>query len=155
MDRANLMIEFNNPHHAEIVADACKAILNKEYDHCISRTKNGELLGGGIFTNYTGRSVCMHIASFDPSWLNRDLLWVAFHYPFVQLKCQKILAMVPANNHRALEFDTKLGFKEETIIRDVYNTGDMIVLSMYKDDCRWLKLKPKTIAETEYDDGWR
>lgn len=63
--------------------------------------------------------------------------------------------MVPATNYTALEFDLKLGFIEETIIRDVYREGDMIVLSMYKDDCRWLKLKPQTIAETEYDDGRR
>jgi RimJ/RimL family protein N-acetyltransferase len=149
------MIEFNNPHHARIIADAADAILNPELDQCISRTENGELLGGGIYTNYTRRSICMHIASFDPKWLNRDLLWVAFHYPFEQLNVQKIIAMVPSSNFKALEFDTKLGFKEEAVIRDVYQTGDMIVLSMYKDDCKWLKLKPRTIAETEYDDGWR
>jgi RimJ/RimL family protein N-acetyltransferase len=145
------MIEYNNPVHAELIADRSKAILNKELDQCISRTRDGELIGGGIYTNYTGRSICMHIAGFVSDWLNKDLLWVAFHYPFVQLKCQKIIAMVPATNYHALEFDKKLGFKEEAIIRDVYREGDMIVLSMYKDDCRFLKIKPQTIAQTEYD----
>lgn len=149
------MIELNNLAHARLIADASKSILNEQVDVCISRSKDGELLGGAIYTNYTGRSICMHVAGFAPAWLNKDLLWCGFHYPFVQLRLQKILALVAATNYEALEFDRKLGFKEETIIRDVYREGDMVVLSMYKDDCKWLKLKPQTIAETEYDDGWR
>lgn len=148
------MIEFNNSFHAEQIAESAKAIHNKELDQCISRSEDGELLGGAIYTNYTGRSICMHVAGFAPGWLNKDLLWCGFHYPFRQLKLQKIIAMVPATNYTALEFDLKLGFKEETIIRDVYKEGDMIVLSMYEDDCRWLHLKPSTIMQTEYDDGW-
>lgn len=153
MDFNHLMIEFNNEAHAKQIAQSAQVLLNDTYDVCISRSSKGELLGGSLFTNFTGRSICIHVGSFANHWINKDLLWVTFHYPFIQLGCDKLIGLVPSYNERALEFDRKLGFKEETIIRDVYPEGDMIVLSMYKDDCRWINLTPSSIFQTEYSDG--
>ena len=147
------MIELNNLAHAQAIATASGTQLNKEFDVCISRSKDGELLGGSIYTDYTGRSIVMHVAGFADGWISKDLLWVSFHYPFVQLKCDVILGWMPVHNSKALEFDKKLGFKEEAIIRDVYPEGDMVLLSMRRDDCRWWKVKPHTIAKTEYSNG--
>jgi hypothetical protein len=147
------LINFNNPLHAELIAKAAGANLNRDMDQCISRSEDDVLLGGTIFTDYTGRSICAHMAGFVDHWINRDLLWVTFHYPFIQLKCEKIIGFLPIANQSALEFDRKLGFKEEAIIQDVYPQGDMVIVSMRKEDCKWLNLKPKTIAETEYDYG--
>jgi len=149
------VIEYSNPTHLETIANAANVLPNRAYDTCISRSKDGRLLGGVIYTNYTGASITMHTAGFDPAWVNRDMLWVCFHYPFVQLKCNKLFGQVPAWNVKALEFDLHLGFKEECIIRDVYPEGDMILLSMRKEDCRWLKLRPRTIAAPMEDEhGW-
>ena len=64
-----------------------------------------------------------------------------------------MFGQVPASNVRALEFDRKLGFIEETRIKDVFPDGDLVVLSMKREDCKWLNLKPKTLKES--DDGWR
>jgi hypothetical protein len=147
------LIEFNNPLHAELIARAAGANLNKEFDQCISRSEDGDLLGGTIYTDYTGRSICCHMAGFRDHWINRDLLWVTFHYPFVQLNCDKIIGFLPVANTQALEFDLKLGFKEEAIISDVYPQGSMIIVSLRREDCKWLKLRPITIAQTEYGDG--
>lgn len=89
----------------------------------------------------------MHVAAFRPRWINRDLLWAAFHYPFVQLGVKKVFGQVPEDNTKALELNRNLGFKEETRIADVYPEGDMVLMSMYKADCRWLSIKPRGIAE--------
>ena len=69
---------------------------------------------------------------------SRDILWAVFAYPFIQLQCKKVIGRVSENNSRALEFDLKLGFKEEARIRDVYPEGDLFILTMRRDDCRWL-----------------
>jgi hypothetical protein len=145
------MIEFDNPNHAYSLYAATKTIANRESDVIIARSEGDRLMGGIIYQNYTGRSITCHVASFEPNWINIDLLWVAFHYPFVQLKCAVMLGLLPITNTKALEFDKKLGFKEEAIIRDVYPEGDMVVLSLRKEDCRWLKLKPRTITQPEYE----
>jgi len=113
-------------------------------DVSFSRWKDGELMGGVVYQRYVERvSILIHVASFKPNWLNRDFLWVAFHYPFEQLKCQRLFGMVNENNEEALKFDLKLGFKVETRIRKVYPDGDQIILVMERDKCRWLGIKPK------------
>lgn len=146
------MIEFNNEAHLQTIANAANILPNAVFDVCISRSDHGGLLGGVIYTNYTGASITMHVAGFVDQWINRDMLWVCFHYPFMQLKCNKLFGQVPAWNVKALEFDKHLGFKEECIIRDVYPEGDMVLLSMYKEDCRWLKIRPRTIEAPMEDE---
>ena len=98
-----------------------------------------------IYNCYTGASINIHIAGFDPRWGDRDLVWVGFDYPFNQLGCKKVIGQVPSYNDLALEFDLKLGFKIEAVIKDVFPNGDLFVVSMLKEDCRFLKLKPRTI----------
>jgi hypothetical protein len=113
-----------------------------------SVSADGELMGGVVYQGYTGASVQMHVASFMPNWITKDLLWVTFHYPFEQLGVKKVFGQVGVHNTKALEFDLKLGFKEETRIADVYPEGDMALLSMYKADCRWLAIKPLAVKDT-------
>lgn len=140
------MIQFGNHDHAIQISKAARIHFNPACDVCISRSHDDKLLGGVIFQQFTGASITIHVAAFDPHWINPDMLWITFHYPFEQLKVKKIFGQVPQDNSRALEFDRKLGFKVETIIRDVYPDGDMVLLSMYREDCRWLKLKPRSFV---------
>lgn len=147
------MIELNNPQHAEVIAKVAGIVRNPMTDACISRSEDGKLLGGVIYKDYTGFSLSMHVAGFAPYWINRDMLWVCFDYPFNQLRCGKLFGPTSADNIQALEFNQKIGFKLDTIIRDVFPTGDMHLLSMYREECRWLKLKPRTIKAGDSDDG--
>lgn len=126
------------------VAAAAPCDYNEGKDHCVARVKDGKLLGGVIFQGYTGASVELHVAGFHPRWLTRDFLWVAFAYPFIQLNCKKIIGRVVESNRRALEFDLKLGFTEEARVKDVYpDSGDLIILTMRREQCRWLNLSPR------------
>ena len=150
MARDNCMIEFGNYAHADDIAKAAGLIFNPKSDVCISRTKGDKLAGGVIFKDYTGVSIGLHVAAFDPYWLNRDFLWITFDYPFRQLGCKKILSPIPEDNIRSIEFCKKIGFKMDTIIRDVFPTGDMHILSLYKEECRWLNLKPRNIKAGDF-----
>lgn len=139
------MIHFDHPQHRKDIAAAAGCIVNPDIDTSVSRTGETEqLLGGVIYKEFTGASIQMHCAGFTRSWLSRDLLWIAFDYPFTQLKCAKVFGCVPSDNSRALAFDYKLGFKYVTTIPGVYLDSDLVVLEMARADCRWLHLKPRT-----------
>jgi RimJ/RimL family protein N-acetyltransferase len=147
------MIELNNFAHAEEIAKGAGIVTNPSVDMCISRSKNGKFLGGTIYKDYTGVSLSLHIFAVNKSWINKDLLWVSFHYPFEQLGCKKIFAPVPNDNTYCIEFCQKIGFKLDTIIRDVFPSGDMHILSMYKEECHWLNLEPRKIQIGAHTDG--
>jgi hypothetical protein len=138
-------IHINEYEHGSRIARACGIVFNPAGDVVISHTRHDELTGGMIYNCYTGASINIHIAGFDPRWGDRDLVWVGFDYPFNQLGCKKVIGQVPSYNDLALEFDLKLGFKIEAVIKDVFPNGDLFVVSMLKEDCRFLKLKPRTI----------
>lgn len=142
------MIVFNIDEHGKAIAKASGYKFYFRGVPVISRINNEyELLGGVIYTKYTGSSVEMHVAGFTPTWLSRDFLWCAFHYPFEQLGCRRVFALVPSDNLHALTFDTKLGFTPEAVIPDVYPHADLHILSMTRDQCRWLKLQPKALKD--------
>ena len=136
-------IEFGNVEHGYRIAAAAGCHFNPAVDQVISVTSKGILLGGNIYTGYTGASIQLHMAGFAPSWANRDFLWVAFDYPFNQLKCKKVFGQVPESNTKALEIDLKLGFKIEARVEDVFPDGACLVLALAREDCRWLNLKPR------------
>lgn len=142
MDR----IVINDPDHGERIARLAGAIFNPAAHQVIAREKDGELVGGVVLTDYTRASINAHMAGFDKHWGSRDLLWCVFHYCFEQLKVNKIFGQVPASNEHALNVNLKIGFQEEVRVKDVFVDGDLIVVSMRRDQCRWLKLKPRGVA---------
>jgi RimJ/RimL family protein N-acetyltransferase len=123
----------------------------------ISRTDEyGELLGGVVIYDFTGRAVSMHVAGFAPNWINKDLLWISFHYPFVQLGCDSIFCQIKSSNERAIKFVKKVGFEPEVVIRDVFPGGvDLVVLRMYARTCRWLGIRPSGITSGGKEDDAR
>jgi RimJ/RimL family protein N-acetyltransferase len=134
------MLNYNNKDHGSAIAKAAGCILHPE-NTVISRvTSEGKLMGGVIFKEYTGvgGSINLHCAGFHPNWLGRDLLCAVFHYVFNTLKCKKAFAPVPSTNQVALALDSKLGFKYVTTVPGVFPDGNLVVLDMDRDDCRWL-----------------
>lgn len=126
---------------------------NPDCDQNIARLRDGKLLGGVVYDLYCGASINIHMAGFDPRWANRDMLWAAFHYPFEQLKVKRLFGRVQASNTKSVETCLRLGFTEAYRIADVFPDGDLLVMSMYIDQCRWLDWVPRgrfTSAE-EYD----
>ena len=136
-----------DPAFGPAIARATGTIFNRECDTIIARLEGTELVGGVIFTGYTGASIHLHAAGFQPRWLNNDMLWAVFHYSFIQLGCKSVFAQVPDTNEKALEFDLKLGFKKVVHIEDVFPGGGLHILRMRREECRWLKLRPRQLKE--------
>ncbi len=138
------MIEFNNVVHGFKIAAAIPRPYNPATDIVISHvTSIGNVLGGVIYEGFTGGCIFMHQAGFHKRWLGGNMLWIVFDYPFNQLRVNKVAGTINSKNKELLDFNMRLGFKEEARIRGAYPDGDLLVLTMPREECRWLKLKPK------------
>lgn len=111
--------------------------------HGIGLEQDGELIAGVGYNIYTVAAICMHVAAVPGKrWMTRDFLWRAFAYPFLQLKCNRVTALVRVDNEESKRFVLHLGFKYEGLLRQAANDGqDMIVFGMLRDECRWLGVK--------------
>jgi len=108
---------------------SCSAAIGWEVD--------GELVAGTLYDQFNGRSICMHVAAEKP--VTRTFTKVCFDYPFNQLGVQKIIGLVDSTNESALRFDHHLGFVEEGRIKDAGKYGDLVLLTMDRNSCRWIK----------------
>jgi RimJ/RimL family protein N-acetyltransferase len=146
------MITYH-PHWGPLIAHKAGATFNPACDRVVARVRllpgdEQELMGGSVFSNYTHESIGMHVAHWVPNWINRELLFHTFGYPFLQLGVARIFGQVPADNADALRFDLHLGFREIARIPKVFKGGvDDIVVCMEKDECRFLR-RPKDCSQS-------
>jgi L-amino acid N-acyltransferase YncA len=111
------------------------------YATFIGQEIDGEVKAVVAFDNVLDKSCMMHTAAIVPNWISRDLLWACFDYPFNILKVKVILASVASTNEEALKLDRHLGFKDKAYIEDAHIDGDLVILAMRREDCRWLDIK--------------
>ena len=104
-------ILVNDVSCGEALARAAGTDYNPKAHAHFCRVRGSELIGGVIFSTYTGESIAIHMAGFNRHWINRDLMFMAFDYPFNQLGVKRLFGIVPESNTRALDMDLRLGFK--------------------------------------------
>ena len=131
------MIVFGD-HIARWVAERTGGMYFDGSGHGVGWLKNGELVAGVLFDNFTGKSVQMHVAAVGKNWLVGEFLRFCFRYPFDQMKVRKVIGLVDSTNADALRFDLHLGFHQEAVIKDAGKSGDIIILTMTRDQCRFL-----------------
>lgn len=103
----------------------------------IGVARGGQIVGGVVFDNWNGNSICMHVAG-EGNWFSRSFAQACFGYAFIQLKVKKALAPVDSTNEKSKRFCERLGFRLEATITSAGKTGDLLVFSMTPEQCRWL-----------------
>ena len=111
------------------------------YATFIGQEIDGEVKAVVAFDNILDKSCEMHTAAIVPNWISKDLLWACFDYPFNILKVKVILATVASTNTEALKLDRHLGFVDKAYIENAHIDGDLVILAMRVEDCRWLDIK--------------
>ena len=139
------MIEFNNDKHGEKLAQRMGSVFSPKAEKVISRSERGVLYGGCIYDGHTGPAVGIHVVGMRPNWVNRHLIYFCFAYPFYQLKVDMLLGKVASTNKAALKLDLHLGFRVLYAIEGAVPGGDLLILRMDKNDCRWLDRPPTDI----------
>lgn len=135
-------IRIDAPGAGEWIMERVDGSYTPGRDHSFASFRDGEILGGFVLCEYYGASMSIHMAGDDPQWCSRELLWMAFHYAFVQLGCRKLFAPVKSTNYHAIELNLRAGWHLEAVIKDVYIDAHMMVLSMTKEACPWLDYAP-------------
>lgn len=108
----------------------------REGTKCIGlQNSRGELVAGVLYDYYNGASVYMHTAV---DRITREYVRVCFDYPFNQLRCNVVIGLVPEGNAKARRFDEHLGFVLNSRIPHADPTGDLLVYTMNREQCRWL-----------------
>lgn len=106
----------------------------------IGLEEQGELIAGVLYDHWNGKSIAMHVAGIGSRWMTRQFLWFCFDYAFNHAGADKVLGLVSSANEEALNFDEHLGFVTEAVISDACRDGDLVILTMTKEQCRWLSL---------------
>lgn len=110
---------------------------------CIGQWDNDieEIIGVVGFDGWSKSMVEMHSAG-EPGryWLTKELLHKAFTFPFFGHGVNVVISRVSTGNPRAVKFNKGLGFKQQCLIKDGAEDGDLIIFAMHKADCRWLDM---------------
>lgn len=106
----------------------------------IGVVRGGRLVAGAMFENYNGIHCNCTIAAEEGSrWADRAVLRGLFAYPFLQLDCVAMSALVASSNLKSLNLAAKLGFTAEAIVRfAAHDQSDVIVMKMHRKNCRWI-----------------
>ena len=108
---------------------------------CIGQQKDGNLVAVVGYCGFRSKSCVCHIASVGENWMSKDFLWAIFDYPFNKLGVSVILGQVCGSNESALKLNRHLGFKVIAEIPDAHMDGDLVIMAMRREDCRWLDIK--------------
>lgn len=92
------------------------------------------------YCSFIGKTCNIHVSVQKPEMVTRQMIREAFEFPFQRCGIEQLIGIVDANNESALNFDLRLGFREVLRFPEAAKSGkDLIILTMAKKDCRWLK----------------
>lgn len=99
-----------------------------------------DLVAGVIYERFNGVHMEVAItARAGTRWASRHTLLHLFGYPFNQMNCLCISALVPMSNLQSLNLATKLGFEPEAYVKYAAPDGSpMVVLKLFKENCKWI-----------------
>lgn len=97
-----------------------------------------DLIGGVVYHNLRGKTIEVSLATTSPKWANRTTLKIFCKYPFIQLDCKRVTALVDTTNKQCRDFVERMGFVHEGTLREAHPSGDAEVYGLLKTECRWL-----------------
>ena len=104
---------------------------------CIAVMSGNELVGVVAFFNYRWPNIECAFYCDDYRWaLNRRKVWQVLSYPFEQLKCRRITALVEMKDKRSRRMVQRLGFREEGKLRKAGPKGDIVVYGLLPSELR-------------------
>lgn len=108
-----------------------------EVEEAIGLRHNGSFVAGTIYEDWNGKSIVAHIAvagRMTPAFVS-----AIFDYPFNVCGAHKIICPIPSDNARSINLATKMGFRQEACLKDATPTGDMLLFTLTRSNCRFLE----------------
>lgn len=121
------------------VAARCRQTASWGSFYALGAERDGELVAGIVMNNYNGANAFAHIA-IDRTGKDVFALCSAFcDYAFRFCGLRRLTATAGSNNPRLIAFDKKLGFEDEFVMIDAAPGGNLHVMVMRAETCKWLK----------------
>ena len=99
-----------------------------------------EIVGACLCDSWTETSCQVHIWFETPFVIKAGFLHEIAKYVFETAGREVMIGAIPGDNSKALKFDKHIGFTEICRIPDGCAKGvDYVIMTMRKDDCRWLE----------------
>lgn len=140
------MLRVNDIHAIQLVARAAGVDYVAGSDVCIAHYDSTDKLTSGVlFNNSNKYSSEIHVASFKPNWITKELLYFVFFYAYRYRRWEKLFGRVPEDelHEPALRFDLHLGFTVEAYLSDVFGPGEgLVIVGMTREQCKYLRMKP-------------
>ena len=105
----------------------------------IGLEKDGEIVCIFGYDNFNGKSCQQHIVYKQGEYVPRNYVWFVYYYPFMQMGVDMLIGMLPSNNDRIIDLAKHAGFVEKYRIVGAHPEGDIILSTLNKQDCRFLK----------------
>jgi len=134
-----MVTTMNQPHLKEWLCDRIGLIPTPDLV-CIGNYLNDKLRGVVGYDGYNGASIQMHVAG-EGNWFTKDMLYASFDYPFNACDVNMVIGLVPSGNTEAIRFNTHIGFKTAYTLEGAHPDGALILMTMTKQECRYLKQK--------------
>jgi len=100
--------------------------------------RSGMLVAGVAFHDRQYHNVHASIVAL-PGSLTKQFMKAIFHYPFNQLKVNRITVCVRRSNEASSKLAQRMGFSLEGIQRKGYPDGeDKFIFGMLKEECKWI-----------------
>ena len=110
-----------------------------------SKTEKGssDLAVAVALNGFMGNVCQIHVAMApNYNYSPKEMLQAAFRYAFETLGRERLIGIVNSNNEKAMVYDKHLGFEELTRIEGAHDEGgDIVIFSMTKEQCKYLKEK--------------
>lgn len=129
--------------HDRVVTAWASRVLGRpvggDHPRTIAVFHKGEMVAAAIYSEYKHPDIHISMVSTTPAWCTRKSIRHILRYPFVQLGCKRVTAIIEATNHPAREFLCRFGFRQEGIHPDVWPSGDAISYGLLaRDAAKWL-----------------
>ena len=99
----------------------------------------GKIVAAAVFNNFRLPNIEITFVTSSPRWASPGAVRSILRYPFIQLGCKRVTAIIEATNQPARAFLCRLGFKLEGIHPDVFMSGAAETYGLLlKDATRWV-----------------
>ena len=105
----------------------------------IGLSRDGVIVAGVMFTDFNRKSISVHQAITGR--INRAFLFAVSDYAFNHCGASKMIGQVASSNKKAEKLVTSMGFTREATIKDAHPDGDILVYTLEKQHCRFLRGK--------------
>lgn len=132
----------------EFVAGYVGAQLNatfKDYT-ALGVVRRGTFVGGVVYHEFMrmnyGNSIKVSFAFSSPSWALPETMRKICSYPFVQLDCVRVTALVAKPNKRSRQMVEFIGFtREGAHPKGIDGRETAISYGLLRENCRWIRTK--------------